>query len=370
MIPLHRPYISDKTISFIEEAIQEGKLSGNGRFTYQCQDFFEKRYNFKKCLLTNSCTSALEMAALLIDIQPGDEVIVPSFSYVSSVNPFVMQGAKIVFSDSEVATPNLDIAKLSSLITSRTKAIVVVHYAGISCDMDAIMDLANEHDIFVIEDAAHSQGSYWKDKPLGGIGHLGAFSFHATKNLTSGQGGLLIINSDKFIDRAEVLWEKGTNRKEFIRGDVDKYEWCDIGSSFYPSEITAAFLWAQIQSIDELAKKREEQWSYYAENLKDVSGIETPKISDNANHNAHLFYAKILSKKLRDELIQVLNNKKIGATFHYLALHQSPFWKGNKVEGLENAEVWENQIIRLPLYYDLSIEEQDFIIETIKQALN
>lgn len=370
MIPLHQPFLSDNALSFIEEALVENHLSGNGKFTKLCQDLLEKRYGFKKCLLTNSCTSALEMAAILIDIQPGDEVIVPSYTFVSSVNPFVMRGAKIVFADSECDTPNIDAASLAHLITDRTKAIVVVHYAGMSCDMETIMELANSNGILVIEDAAHALGATWHSKPLGGIGHLGAFSFHATKNIGCGEGGMLMINSEKFIPRAEILWEKGTNRQAFIDDNLSKYEWHDVGSSFYPSELTAAFLWAQLQSIDVVNVHLMELWNYYRDQLDQLPGIELPKVPTYSVHNAHLFYLKMASQVKRDACIHQLKKKGISAAFHYLALHKSPFWKGKRTEVMPNSISWEQQIVRIPLYFGLTRKEQDFIIETIKQGLN
>jgi len=370
MIPLQKPFITGDEIEFIKDAIQEVQLSGNGKYTRKCQLFFEEKYNINKCLLTNSCTSALEMAALLLNVAPGDEIIVPSFTYVSTANPFVMRGANLIFADSEFDTPNIDASKLPTLITEKTKAIVVVHYAGIACDMDAIMALAKAHNIFVLEDAAHAQGATYKNSFLGTIGHLGMYSFHATKNITSGEGGLLLINDSQFIARAEMLWEKGTNRANFLKGEVHQYEWCDVGSSFYPSEITAAFLWAQLKHIDNVNKRRLIYWNIYAKNLSTIPGVEVPKIPDYATHNAHLFYLKVATKALRDQLIIALKAHGIKSAFHYMALHQSPFWSIHPSSSLPNAEMWEDQIIRLPLYFDLSKSQVMFVIETIHQLMN
>ncbi len=353
----------------MEDAIHGGQLSGNGIYTERCQAYFRNEFNFKTCLLTHSCTSALEMAALLAKIEPGDEVIVPSYTYVSTANPFVMRGAEIVFADSESATPNIDVSKLSDLITERTKAIVVVHYAGIACDMDAIMALANAHNVLVIEDAAHAQGASYKGRYLGGIGHLGAYSFHATKNITSGEGGLLIVNDDRFAERAEMLWEKGTNRKKFLEGVVTKYEWCDIGSSFYPSEITAAFLWAQLEISADIQQKRMDDWNKYYEALKGLTQIEIPNIPEYASHNAHLFYLKAGSREERDSLMAELRNRGIGAAFHYLALHTSPYWKDRNSEHLPQAKQWEERLLRLPLYHTLSQEELDKTITAVTEIL-
>ena len=369
MIPLTKPNITGKEIEYIEDAICIGQLSGNGKYTNLCQNFFTNYYGFNKCFLTNSCTAALEMAALLIDIQPGDEVIIPSFTYVSSANPFIMRGAKIVFADSETKTPNIDASKLPELITKKTKAIVVVHYGGIACNMGEIMNIAEKFNVCIIEDAAHAQGAFYEEKHLGSIGHLSTYSFHRTKNITSGEGGLLIINDDSFLERAELIWEKGTNRNKFLLGEVNKYEWVDIGSSFYPSEITAAFLWGQLQMVEKVNSKRLESWNIYYQKLQNIKEVELPQIPKYARHNAHLFYLKISNKKLRDQLILKLKKNNINASFHYLALHQSPFWKEKKIDKLINAEQWEDHIIRLPLYYDLSLDEIRYIVDTIKQVM-
>ncbi len=256
MIPFNKPYLTGKETQYIEEAVKSGKISGNGLFTQKCQTFFETEFGFKKVLLTTSCTDALEMCAILANIEFGDEVIVPSFTFVSTALAFVRQGAQIVFADSYLDNPNIDAERIEELITKNTKAIVVVHYAGIACDMDKIMAIANKYNLIVIEDAAQAIDSYYKGKPLGSIGHMAAFSFHETKNIISGEGGMLTINDEKFIDRAEIIWEKGTNRSAFFRGEIDKYNWVDIGSSFLPSEIIAAFLWAQIENLEIIQKKR------------------------------------------------------------------------------------------------------------------
>ena len=272
MIDFNRPHMTGNELEYIRQAVEENKkISGNGAFTKRCQQFFEQRYGFKKCLLTTSCTDALEMAAILCDIQPGDEVIVPSYTFVSSALAFVRAGAKIVFADSMERNPNIDAEKIEELITPRTKVIVPVHYAGVACDMERIMEIANRHGILVVEDAAQAIDSYYKGRPLGSIGHLAAFSFHETKNIISGEGGMLVINDERFIRRAEIIWEKGTNRAEFFRGEVNKYGWCDIGSSFLPSEIVAAFLWAQLEQLDNIQDKRKALWSHYYELLKPLA---------------------------------------------------------------------------------------------------
>ena len=263
MIPFNKPYLTGKEAHYMYQAVYTGKLSGNGVFTKKCQNFFEEKCGFKKALLTTSCTDALEMCAILCNVQPGDEVIVPSYTFVSSALAFVRQGAKIVFADSMASNPNIDADKLEALITPKTKVIVPVHYAGVACDMDKIMEIANRHNLFVVEDAAQAIDSYYKGRPLGSIGHLSAFSFHETKNIIAGEGGLLAINDERFIRRAEIIWEKGTNRSEFFRGEVNKYGWVDTGSSFLPSEVIAAFLWAQLENMEEIQKMRRHTNRYY-----------------------------------------------------------------------------------------------------------
>lgn len=363
-IPFNKPHFTGKEAEYIYEAISKGKLSGNGDFSKRCQSYFENRYGFKKCLLTTSCTDALEMAAILCDIKPGDEVIVPSYTFVSSALAFVREGAKIVFADSMDNNPNIDANKIKSLITSKTKVIVPVHYAGVACDMDKIMKLAADNDLIVVEDAAHSIDSYYKEKPLGTIGHLSTFSFHETKNIISGEGGMLAINDERFIRRAEIIWEKGTNRVEFSRGRINKYGWVDVGSSFLPSEITAAFLWAQIENIDAIQQKRNLLWNRYFENLKPLvsQGVKLPNIPETATNNAHMFYLLCNNLEERTALIKVLKDNDILAVFHYLSLHKSPYYK-DKHDGriLSNSDKYEKTLVRLPLFYDLSIEEVDEI---------
>lgn len=370
MIPFHRPFISIDALSMMEEALTSPQLAGNGLFMRQCEAYFEERYDLRKCYLTNSCTTALEMAALLLDVGPGDEVIIPSYTFVSSANPFVLRGATVVFADSETATPNIDLNHVETLITEKTKAILVMHYGGIACDMDRVMALADQHGIFVVEDAAHSQGAFWKDQVLGGIGHLGTYSFHATKNTTCGQGGLLMVNDPRFIERAEIIMEKGTNRSEFLKGTVDRYEWMDVGSSPYPSEITAAFLWAQLQYAEEVQSELLKRWNYYFEAFSGVSGVQLPSISEHTRHNAHTFFLKLSNQEQRDRIIEELKAHQISASFHYLALHRSPFMLKKNQVSLRNAEEWEDQIVRLPLYYDLPQEDQDTVISLIKNTLN
>src|SRR5665213_2029360 len=324
-IPFNKPYLTGHETEYIEQAVKSGKISGDGIFTKKCHQFFESKYGFKKVLLTTSCTDALEMAAILLNIQEGDEVIAPSYSFVSTVNAFVLRGAKIIFADSESLTPNIDADNIESLITPKTKAIIPIHYAGISCDMDKIMNLAKKYNLFVVEDAAQAIDSYHNGKPLGSIGNLAAFSFHETKNVISGEGGMLVINDDRFIKRAEIIREKGTNRSAFFRGEVDKYNWVDIGSSFLPSDIIAAFLFAQLENLDTIQKKRNQIWQLYYNGLKplqDKGLIQLPFIPDYSTNNAHIFYLVCKNANDRIGLINTLNKEGINAVFHYLSLHQ------------------------------------------------
>ena len=365
-IQFNAPYFTGKETEYIKDAVTRKKISGNGYYTQKCQNFFEKKYNFLKCLLTTSCTDALEMAAILIDIQPGDEVIVPSYTFVSTANAFVLRGAKIVFADSRIDHPGIDEDKIEGLITPKTKAIVPVHYAGVACDMDKIMELASKYNLFVVEDAAQAIDSYYtgKDgvkKALGSIGHLAAFSFHETKNIIAGEGGMLVVNDEQFITRSEIIWEKGTNRTAFFKGEVDKYGWVDIGSSFLPSEIIAAFLWAQLENLTQIQEKRALIWNKYHTDLgawvKD-NEIKMPIIPDFATNNAHMFYLRCKNGEQRDKLIQFLKEREIQAVFHYLSLHKSPFYQNEaKSTELNVSDLLSETLVRLPFYLDMDIEK-------------
>jgi dTDP-4-amino-4,6-dideoxygalactose transaminase len=374
LIPFNKPYLTGKEAHYLYQAVLSGKISGDGIFSKKCHEYFEDKYGFKKTLLTTSCTDALEMAAILIDIQPGEEVIAPSYTFVSTVNAFVLRGAKIVFVDSGEDNPNMDVARIEGLITPKTKAIVPVHYAGVACDMDAIMSIANKHNLFVVEDAAQAIDSYYKGKPLGSIGHLAAFSFHETKNIISGEGGLLAINDDRFIKRAEIIREKGTNRSAFFRGEIDKYGWVDIGSSFLPSDIIAAFLYAQLENIEDIQQKRKNIWDRYYNGLKMLEQkefIKLPFIPDFASNNAHMFYLVCKSQDERAELIEFLKKHNIHAVFHYLSLHKSPFYSSQyKGKELLNANNFSDCLVRLPFYYELSEKDQENIIHKIKLFYN
>lgn len=372
-IPFNKPYLTGRETQYIQDAVAGGKISGDGQYTKRCHAFFEQRYGFKKCLLTTSCTDALEMAALLIDIQPGDEVIMPSYTFVSTANAFVLRGAAIVFADSRPDHPGMDEQSLEALITLRTRAIVPVHYAGVACDMDTIMAVAERHGIYVIEDAAQAIDSYYKGKPLGGIGHMAAFSFHETKNVIAGEGGMLVINDERFIRRAEIIREKGTNRSAFFRGEIDKYNWVDVGSSYLPSDIIAAFLWAQLENIDTIQQRRRHIWERYQQRFAAVAhpAFSLPVVPDHASNNAHMYYLTFRSLADRDKVIAHLRAEGILSVFHYLSLHRSPFYQA-KHDGrvLPMTDHYSDSLLRLPFYFELSDADIDRICTEIIKALS
>lgn len=370
MIPFNKPYLIGNETDYIKDAVLSGKISGNGKYTRKCQVFFENKYNFKKVLLTTSCTDALEMCAILANIGPGDEVIIPSYTFVSTAIAFVRQGAKIVFADSHVDNPNIDATKIEALINERTVAIVPVHYAGVACDMGKIMQIADKYNLIVIEDAAQAIDSYFitpdgQKQALGSIGHMAAFSFHETKNIISGEGGMLTINDERFIKRAEIIWEKGTNRAEFFRGEINKYGWVDTGSSFLPSEIIAAFLWAQIENLDIIQSRRKELWSHYYQLIEErnLSNFILPILPDFATNNGHMFYLQCKSLEHRNEVIEKLRDNGYHAVFHYLSLHKSEFYI-NKHDGriLANSDHFENCLLRLPLFYELDFKDIENLV--------
>lgn len=386
MINFNQPHLTGKEAHYMYEAVYTCKLSGNGKFTKACQSWFENRYGFRKALLTTSGTDALEMCAMLCELQPGDEVIVPSYTFVSTALAFLREGAKVVFADSMKRNPNLDAETLEALVTPRTKVIVPVHYAGVACDMEAVMAVAEKHNLLVVEDAAQAIDSYYKPQitnhkpqttnhnpliPLGSIGHLAAFSFHETKNITAGgEGGLLVVNDERFVRRAEIIWEKGTNRAEFFRGEVNKYGWVDMGSSFLPSEVNAAFLWAQLENIDEIQSKRKTLWETYWTRLKPIAEkapFALPDIPPYATNNAHMFYLVLPSLEERTALIAYLKENGVGAVFHYLSLHSSPYYK-DKHDGrqLPECDRYADCLVRLPLFFDLTVENVNHICDLIE----
>jgi len=368
MIPFNKPYLIGKELEYIKQAIEKERLAGDGEFTKKCNKWIEDNIKCKKALLTHSCTAALEIAAMLIDIKPGDEIIMPSYTFVTTANAFVLRGGIPVFVDIRPDTLNIDETKIEEAITDKTKAIVVVHYAGVPCEMDKIMDIANKFNLYVIEDAAQAIFSLYKEKKVGSIGHLATLSFHETKNIISGEGGALLINDEKFIERAEIIREKGTNRSKFFRGEVDKYTWVDIGSSYLPSELIAAFLFAQMEKA-EITDKRKLLWQTYNEGLKNLPGVKTSFIPDYIQHNAHMFYLITKSFEQRTELIKFLNSKNINSVFHYVPLHNSPAGKifSRSSGNLEITNIISDTLLRLPLFYDLSEREVNKVIKALKE---
>ena len=372
MIPFNKPALTGNEQKYILESLSGGQISGDGPFTIKCQQWFENKLNCPKALLTTSCTHALEMSALLLDIQADDEVIMPSYTFVSTANAFVLRGAKIVFVDIRSDTMNIDESKIEQAITDKTKVIVPVHYAGMACEMDTIMAIANKHDLFVVEDAAQAMMSSYKGRALGTIGHLGSFSFHETKNYTSaGEGGLLIINDKKFTNRAEFIREKGTNRNEFFRGMVDKYTWVDVGSSYLLNDVSAAYLWGQLDKVDEIGEVRLNNWNLYNDGLSELAEkefIELPVIPKNCIHNAHMFYIKVKNLEVRTKLLEDFNNNNINALFHYIPLHNSKAGLNfSTFHGEDKFTTKESErLIRLPMYYNLSKTDIQSVINFIK----
>ena len=373
MIHFNKPPLTGNEQKYVLEAMGSLKISGDGAFGKRCQKWFEERYGCKKTLLTPSCTHALEMAALLLEIKEGDEVIMPSYTFVSTADAFALRGAKIVFVDIRPDTMNIDERLIESAITPKTRAIVPVHYAGVACEMDTIMDIASRYNLFVVEDAAQGFESTYKGKALGTIGHLGAFSFHETKNITSGgEGGLLLINDERFIHRAEIIREKGTNRSQFFRGMVDKYSWVDIGSSYLPSELQSAYLWGQLEQADTIQKARMQSWDVYCEILQPLAQkgvIELPLVPKNVTQNAHMFYIKVKDLDVRTALLERFKAQDIGAVFHYIPLHSAT--AGLKFGHFVGEDIYttkeSERLIRLPLYYGLSTEEIKQVCHVIEQ---
>lgn len=373
MIPFNKPCLVGNELAYIADAVKRGKISGNGFYTQACQQFLENEFGYLKTLLTNSCTDALEMAALLINIQAGDEIIMPSFTHVSTANAFLLRGAKIVFADVEADTPNLDVTKIAALVNKNTKAIVVVHYGGIAVNMQEVLHLAIEHNLFVIEDAAAALGGFYGKVPLGSIGHIAAISFHETKNVQCGEGGLLVINDERLITRAEILWEKGTNRVAFNRGEIPAYDWMDIGSSFLPSELNAAYLFAQLEKFVHIKTNRRQQWESYLTALSPLierGRLNLIAIPQYATHNYHLFGLICGHESERNKIASDLMESGILAVSHYRALHLSPFFR-NSYNGpeLPNAVRFQQRILRLPLYHDLKVEDIAIICDRVKSLV-
>ena len=373
-IPFNRPFVVSKEFEYIQQAIANGHLSGNGPFTNKCQAWLEERVSCDKALLTHSCTAALEMAAILADIQPGDEIIMPSFTFVSTANAFVLRGGVPVFVDIRPDTLNLDETKLEAAITLCTKAIVPVHYAGVGCEMEVIMAVAEKHRLWVIEDAAQGMMSTYHERPLGSMGHLAATSFHETKNVISGEGGALLINDPGWIERAEIIWEKGTNRSQFFRGQVDKYTWVDLGSSYLPSEINAAFLWAQLEEAEVITQRRLAIWNLYHAafaGLEAQNKVRRPIIPAQCRHNAHMYYLLLPDLESRTALIRQLNEQGIKAIFHYIPLHASPAGRkyGRAHGDLSRTQNLSDRLVRLPLWVGLMEEEINRIVQIVYRTL-
>jgi len=368
ILPFNKPYLTGLETTFIENAVKKGKISGNGYYSKLCQKKFSNQLKNQINLCTTSCTDALEMTAILANLKPGDEVIMPTYTFVSTANAFILRGAKIKFIDSRKDHPGMDENKIEEVINEKTKAIVPVHYAGVACDMDKILALAKKYNLIVIEDAAQGIDSFYKGKPLGAIGDMGCFSFHETKNIQCGEGGLLSINNAIYKERAEIIWEKGTNRSAFWRGEVDKYNWVDIGSSYLPSEITAAFLYAQLEELENIQKKRKEIWNQYNDGLSSLKniGLGLPNMPKYATNNAHMFYLVCRSQDERNRLIEHLKQNNINAVFHYICLHDSPYYH-EKHDGrqMPNAKKYEECLVRLPLWVDLGKEQIDSIVNVI-----
>lgn len=371
-IKFNKPCIVGNELKYITQAIESEDLAGDGHFSKACQSWFNNYIPNSRCLLTPSCTHALEMAAILLDIKPGDEVIMPSYTFVSTANAFVLRGAKIVFVDIRPDTMNIDEGLIEASITDKTKAIVVVHYAGVSCEMERIVNIASEYGIFIVEDAAQGFMASYQDQPLGSIGDIGVFSFHATKNYTSGgEGGLLIVNNSELAERAEIIREKGTNRSQFFRGSVDKYTWIDIGSSYLPSELQAAYLWGQIEMADHINKNRLETWNKYFlafQVLENEGKLELANIPRNVEHNAHMFYIKLKDLDARTKFIDYLSSSGVASAFHYIPLHSSP--AGELYGELRGKDVFttreSERLVRLPMYYGMSIDEQEKVVSSVR----
>lgn len=373
-VPFNKPYMTGKELGYIAEAHSNGVLAGNGPFTDRCQAWLRQQAGTATALLTHSCTAALEMAALLASIVPGDEVIMPSYTFVSTANAFVSRGGVPVFVDIRADTLNIDESQIEAAITSRTKAVVPVHYAGVACEMDSIMEIANRNSLIVVEDAAHGVMASYKGRPLGSIGHLGAYSFHETKNIISGEGGALLVNAAELGSRAEIIWEKGTNRGSFYRGQVDKYTWVDNGSSFLPGEITAAFLWAQMEEAERITRGRLEAWTCYHEALRslELSGLlRRPIVPEGCKHNAHMYYILLNSLKARTDLIDELKRQGINAVFHYVPLHDSPAGRrfGRTSGSMANTDAVAQRLLRLPIWMGIDKADIDRVVNSISNAL-
>lgn len=371
IIPFNKPFFNGDEINYFKNSLTSGKISGDGLFTKKCQDFFQSEYGFNSTFLTTSCTDALEMSSLLADINVGDEIILPSYTFVSTANPFLLRGAKLIFADSGTNNPNICPKSIEKLISENTKAIVIVHYAGIACDIDSIKEIIKDKNIILIEDAAQAFDSYYKGKPLGSFGTFSTFSFHETKNITCGEGGLLVVNDSKYLKKAEIIREKGTNRSAFLKGEVDKYGWVAVGSSFLPSDLLAALLYSQLNNKNKIQQKRIKLWDYYYDklvHLQNSDDIALPVIPDYASNNAHMFYIVFKTEKKRDKILKLLKSYGITAAFHYQSLHKSKYFlSNNKLKELPMADKYSSCLLRLPLFYELKFKSIDLIVNIINK---
>ncbi|MEH0860081.1 dTDP-4-amino-4,6-dideoxygalactose transaminase [Halobacteriovorax sp. DPLXC-1] len=363
-IPFNKSTVVGNELEYIKDAIDRSHISGNGYYSKKCVNFFQEKYGFGKCLLTTSCTDALEMSAVLLDLKPGDEVIVPAFTFVSTANAYTLHGGKVVFADSKDNNPNICPKSIRSKITKNTRAICIVHYAGYACDMDEILEICKEHNLVLIEDAAQAIDSFYKGRALGSFGDFATFSFHETKNISSGEGGMLVVNNSEFYDRSEIIWEKGTNRAAFKRGDVQKYECVDVGASYLLSELNAAYLWGQVEKLEVVTAKRKEIWDYYYNEVFKLGYFNLPEKEEGKDYNGHLFFLTIDSNK-RSELISNLADQDISTSFHYLSLESSPYYNAGK--SCTNAIRFEKEILRLPIYYSMRIEDYKKVIDCLSK---
>lgn len=368
-VPFMKPYLTGKELHHLERVLAQGHLSGDGPYTARCHEFFKHRFGLKNVFLTCSATDALEMAALLSGVGPGDEVIIPSYTFVSTANAFALRGATIRFADSQAAHPNVSVEQIRPLINDRTRVIVVVHYAGVACDMDPICRLAEEHDLIVVEDAAQAIGATYKGRPLGSIGHLACFSFHESKNIQCGQGGLAVVNDEALVERAEYAWQKGTNRSKFARGEVSKYRWVDLGSSYLPGESVAALLWSQLEELDTIYQLRRAAWDYYHRELSDLSlGVQLPKIPPYAEHNGHIYQIVLPCEDWLNDLVSNLQQAGVSLHTHYLSLHQSPYFQPfHDGRELPQADLLTKRLVRLPLFNDITEEQSARVVNLCKE---
>ncbi len=374
MIPFNKSNLTIKSYNYASQSMKSNFHVGDGPFTDLCQNFFKERYDFKHTLLTTSCTHALEICAILLDFKKGDEIIMPSYTFVSCANAFIREGAQVVFCDSSKDSPNIDLNHLENLITPKTKAVLAVHYAGASCDMERLKKITSKNNLVLVEDAAQAVNSFYNMQPLGSFGDLSTFSFHGTKNISCGEGGLLAINNEKYIERSEIIREKGTNRKDFIRGKVDKYRWIDKGSSYLPSDLLAAVLYGQLQDLDTISKHRISAWRYYYKNISKIKNknFVINEHEEKINHNGHIFYLTLNNKKNKNNFINYMAKNGVQVVTHYQSLHRAPYYNKMSKKNIEcvNADLFTDTLVRLPLYPEIKNSDLDLVIDLIKNYCN